>query len=377
MLNNLKDKVTVLYHGRCNDGMGAAIAIRNSLVTSDTKVRTFEHIFTPVYYGKEDDIQTDSRIIISVDYTPTENFIQEAIGRGIKVLILDHHKTGLEFLIENEHKELDGLYYYIDQSQCGAKLANNFNILDLVLTDMLTVSNSRKHIINNDTVYTNIIHELIIEEPNKSKFFDLLDTRDRWLLDDPQKKADADSLFFYLVHHNWSEMHPEEAIEFYLNVAKTHGDGSTDKALDYMIETGRLIYDVNIKEAEDQVAKAYKFTASDVNHKAINTAVSFNCTKPSDAGNIWCQMSKDIPALFVAVTIGIYDGKPSIGMSVRSNKMASAMNFCVNVNESGYATTGGGHQMASGCRLKIEDYSIEGILKDIVIKCINTTNVAV
>jgi len=109
---------TVLYHGNCYDGFGAAWAAKEFLGTEGV-------VYRPVNYGEPvpDIEKTASLFIIDFSY-PRDVLLNEVAALADKVVVLDHHKTAEEELKGLPSIEDGGaLQVHFDMKKSGAVLA--------------------------------------------------------------------------------------------------------------------------------------------------------------------------------------------------------------------------------------------------------------
>lgn len=90
----------VLYHGNCYDGFGAAYAAWKKFGDSAK--------YIAVSYGAPPPFMPDASEIYILDFSYDERTILE-LSKGVKVVILDHHKSAME--------NLKGLLYLQDCNQ--------------------------------------------------------------------------------------------------------------------------------------------------------------------------------------------------------------------------------------------------------------------
>lgn len=103
--------VVVLYHAGCPDGFGAAffawLAFKEQAV------------YIPCSYGsKVPNINTGTKTVYILDFSFPEDILDSWVSRGIKVILLDHHKSAQETI---GHLP----YCHFDMSKSGAMLSFN------------------------------------------------------------------------------------------------------------------------------------------------------------------------------------------------------------------------------------------------------------
>lgn len=98
-----------IYHGNCADGFGAAWAVRQALG---------EIQFHPGKY-QEPPPDVDGKDVVMVDFSYKRPVLLEMAARANSILILDHHKSAAEDLIELP----DNVQCTFDMERSGAMLA--------------------------------------------------------------------------------------------------------------------------------------------------------------------------------------------------------------------------------------------------------------
>jgi len=83
--------IYVLYHGQCYDGFGAAYAAWKKF--GDTAK------YIPVSYGYPPPEMPDAEEVYIVDFSYPQAVLQEMVDAGLRVTVLDHHKTAQETLL--------------------------------------------------------------------------------------------------------------------------------------------------------------------------------------------------------------------------------------------------------------------------------------
>lgn len=77
-------KVLCIYHGGCDDGFGAAWAVRQALGDN-------VEFHAGVYQGAPPEVT--GRDVVIVDFSYKRPVLEEMIGKAASLLVLDHHKT--------------------------------------------------------------------------------------------------------------------------------------------------------------------------------------------------------------------------------------------------------------------------------------------
>lgn len=112
----MTDRFLCIYHGNCDDGFGAAWAVRANLARVD---------FVAGQYGREPP-EVTGRDVILVDFSYKRPVLDQMAGTARSILVLDHHKTAQE--------DLSGLSPVIDrvdwqgQAEGGVRLMAQFDM---------------------------------------------------------------------------------------------------------------------------------------------------------------------------------------------------------------------------------------------------------
>jgi uncharacterized protein len=107
-----KLKKLCIYHGNCNDGFGAAWAVRHALGDD-------VNFFKGIHQQSPPDV--DGLDIILVDFSYKKNVLEEMLKTAASITILDHHISAEKDLADLlKTKKIDGVF---DISKSGAMLA--------------------------------------------------------------------------------------------------------------------------------------------------------------------------------------------------------------------------------------------------------------
>ena len=79
-----------IYHGNCADGFGAAWAVRKAIPTAEFYAATYQEP-PPDVTGKS---------VLMVDFSYKRNVLLDMAGKAESILILDHHKSAAEDLVD-------------------------------------------------------------------------------------------------------------------------------------------------------------------------------------------------------------------------------------------------------------------------------------
>lgn len=98
-----------IYHGNCADGFGAAWAVRKAIPEAD---------FFPGTYQEPPPDVTDKRVVM-VDFSYKRPVLLEMASQAESILILDHHKSAAEDLIDLP----ENVVAVFDMGRSGARMA--------------------------------------------------------------------------------------------------------------------------------------------------------------------------------------------------------------------------------------------------------------
>lgn len=107
-----KENILCIYHGNCADGFGAAWVVRRAY----KDLSTIE--FHPGVYQEPPPDVTDKHVIL-VDFSYKRPVLLEMAAKAIDILILDHHKTAVEDLVDLPAN----VYAVFDMHHSGIMLA--------------------------------------------------------------------------------------------------------------------------------------------------------------------------------------------------------------------------------------------------------------
>ena len=106
--------ITCIYHGNCADGFGAAWVVRKFFKENNLG----EIDFIPGHYGKAPP-DVAGKAVILVDYSYKRPVLLEMAKVAESILILDHHKTAVEDLVDLP----DNVQCTFDMNRSGAMMA--------------------------------------------------------------------------------------------------------------------------------------------------------------------------------------------------------------------------------------------------------------
>lgn len=394
--------VEVFYHKGCNDGTSAAIAAYQYLATKqptdmsvhetvknddDEIVAYATNLFVPQGHNDPINITYNTSDLWFVDFTPTYKELKRlgelVKGTDRKVVIFDHHETGIKELaqfLSEVPAGGDRFYYYMNKSLSGAECVNMLNMhnqetdldqhdntvyISKLCSDYIRSEVNMNHVTSETmfgegfkaslhwetvpglTLMTNM-HEPFIsekyedspyasllndEEPafdDEFNFLSLIATRDLWK---PKNKHLADCLSAILWHHEWNRMSVDKALGFI-----------TNNDLNDMIETGGVLVEDKRVTTLAIIDKSYGGNVDNT----VSLGVSFNPELPSSVGAYFCQEKHgNEPAVFVSVSY--LPNTQSVELSLRSNDKFQALWVVDTLKLSDIAVTGGGHKQACGC----------------------------
>jgi len=109
--------ILVIYHGNCDDGFGAALAIN----TADVNMLGAPVTFVAGEYHKPiDPAETAGHHVIFVDFSYKRAEIEAICAVAKSVIVIDHHKSAMDELMS---LEIENLTLKFDMSKSGAVMA--------------------------------------------------------------------------------------------------------------------------------------------------------------------------------------------------------------------------------------------------------------
>lgn len=103
-----KQKIVVIYHGKCPDGFGGAFAAWKKFGAKAAYLPAYDRSATPV--------PLKGKIVYLIDYTYDEPIIKKLIKDNIRVTAIDHHESQIGATKMTDH-------YLYDVKHSGAVLA--------------------------------------------------------------------------------------------------------------------------------------------------------------------------------------------------------------------------------------------------------------
>ena len=110
--------VLVIYHGNCDDGMGAALAVK----LADDMKSMHPAFVAGKYHEPIAPELASGAYVIFVDFAYKRHVMKEICARAHGVMVLDHHKSAMEDLAGLD-REMPNLVLRFDMSRSGAVLA--------------------------------------------------------------------------------------------------------------------------------------------------------------------------------------------------------------------------------------------------------------
>lgn len=344
----------VFYHKNCNDGMGAAVSMYD-IFHDEALYTSFSHndpIIPSLEVGD----------LWFVDLCPNKTQLKDLLsffaGTHRKVIVIDHHATSFDVItdaIKNGVRGIENLYYLLDNSESGATLASkltdrikyfheeinlngNVCLVSADLADRLKDGSETVtcKILTTDEPYMTNIDSDYMGDRNKNEFFDLLRVRDLWIDKDYNLKRKADCLSAILFHKGWAGRTVAEADAFY-----------RDNSLADLLAQGEILHESSRSTAIYNVSRAHK---TKIETNDLELAISFISSEPSLSGSYWCTEEQPLePAIYVSVSVNHESNE--IGLSVRSNALANALDLVEALKASNIGL-GGGHLRSCGLRSK-------------------------
>ena len=130
----MKHNISIIYHGNCPDGFGAALAARlHFKERSDYRQLKIHINYVKGKHGYPPPDCTDQKVYI-VDFSYSRDTLIKLCQQAHQVIIIDHHISALKDL-EGLDEELDNLELNFDMHRSGAVLSwhyfHNSDIPDL------------------------------------------------------------------------------------------------------------------------------------------------------------------------------------------------------------------------------------------------------
>lgn len=131
-------KVIVCYHYPCPDGIFAALAAYLHCLCGPDPDVDLKVIPLTVYGKVEERLKlanafTKEHTVYLVDFTGGADFIAAACQNALKVIVLDHHKSGQEDLAAPALANLANLETHFDMNRSGATIARDYFKLPTLL----------------------------------------------------------------------------------------------------------------------------------------------------------------------------------------------------------------------------------------------------
>lgn len=354
-----EDVYQVFYHSHCNDGMGAAVEYYNTY-----KAKSY---FRAIAYGTKIDkikMNDDVTKALFLDFCPSKELVEFLLNeKKLKtIFILDHHKTALETIKSyGELLDTGKIKYFVQQDQSGAMLSFNVDYDKFLTSDIIelkeddNLSTNMDYSFKEETCYCDSYYDTKtmsgkLRPSVVYNFYNLLDIRDRWVIDDVKEKERADALAFYLTAKEWYGLRVSEAAGLVIELTKA--------SLEAYIDTGYVLEEFNDIMSKDAIKGALKLRLETHNGINLNVAFSYTTIKISNAGFLWTLDNPGEKSLFVGVHINRND---TVSLSMRSDSTYSARAVAERLVEKGICYTGGGHDQAAGATMK---YPEDGLKLD-------------
>ena len=90
--------VTIIYHGNCPDGFGAAWVVRK-IMKDFPDVDPLMVVFHPAsHYEKPPCVK--GRNVLMLDFAYKKQIMEKVLTEAVNVVVIDHHKSAMEDLAE-------------------------------------------------------------------------------------------------------------------------------------------------------------------------------------------------------------------------------------------------------------------------------------
>lgn len=342
-------KRLVVYHSNCVDGVAAAVAHRigyerGQKTKKEEPNALTKNTYKSIGYGDLEDtekfnsIVEDYKVILFLDFCPTEDRLRKLIMEGREVTIYDHHKTGME-MIRKRFAFTDPSHnlrfiFSADNKLSGATLTWLIGMVGYSVQSRVPAARDIE--IHEHKFFTNVNLGFIKPETLEFKdpFYNLIGIRDVWDVSNPKLKERADCLSAYINHNGL------------LNFEKFYEFVKTEQWVFYgasIEDYGRTVLEFNDRSASNALKDAYKFTSTLPNGKELAVAIG-TCPSylGSQFGENWRQQNEGKDTIAIAVFINFKDDTITLGIrssGVEGLKLAQTFEG------------GGGHPHACGCRL--------------------------
>lgn len=301
-----------------------------------------------------------------LDFTPTEEILLQLAESVRRVIIIDHHATGVDMLNKlmkpfNEEESViqmpKNVFFITGPSDefSGAYLTDIFrNQFNLLVDGKQTEYGYTKRVfhklqgkIYDSEILTNVLE---LKNPNIpfSGIYELVRIRDTWDKRNPRLKERADALN-YACFHDGIPDNPE-----------VFNEKVTSDTLDSLTLKGKTIQEVHQRYCQNAIDSGYQITLDSETMDNIRLLVT-TCpaNQASLLGEMWYSKFPNEPAICVGLFYN--HDKNTVGFGMRSNEFFN----CRMIAE---ALGGGGHDRAAGGSLTdkilIEQYSGSMLAKD-------------
>jgi len=125
-MENIIEFDTIVYHTCCPDGVcGLWCAYKYKGNSEFEKIK--------MCAGKDPVFETYDKNIIFIDVCPSINFIKDNAELAKSIIIIDHHKSGLDMITKNKEllKEYTNVTFIFDMKRSGCQLAWDYFFPDI------------------------------------------------------------------------------------------------------------------------------------------------------------------------------------------------------------------------------------------------------
>lgn len=359
-------KKAVFYHAGCMDGTGAAAAHyfqveRRMRADPELDLRLelpeLEYEYVSINYGTnttdkfnallEDNLDFKPRVMYFLDFTPTREILIDLLESGKKVIIVDHHKTGIDAIqsLPDNLRYGENFAYVLSSTNdfSGASLTQT---VGYQLESILDRPGTNEDIVMHTIFEKHFITNRLFSEPlaTVSRLYQLIEVRDCWKTDHPTiSKQMADNFNAFARHNKLSNINHFVDFQRQLKraTALTSTPGNDDILIDKVCEEGKLISSIREELAKSFIHQGFIAEVNDIRVIIANVPGALS----SEFGEAWNSLEPDKKSIAIAVT---YDHKLEVAiLSIRSRNVNSRL------LAQAIHPNGGGHDNACGCNLDV------------------------
>jgi len=284
-------------------------------------------------------------LYILVDFSWSDDQIQQVVNRGDKICIIDHHKDRVE--IARSWIEKDLIYGLVSTDYCGA-------VLTAFAIEQLSRMQSGKHNLNMDMLAQNVFPEEGIRK--EYEFLRYVNSRDLWKKD----VEGTDEVVAYMMLQIQNSLTTTRLNEKRQPLDAVFKDFEKIRDWNSIIKQGKILLVQRKLIIQSEITKHFEFTFV-TQAKAETSGYYFKVpcvVLPREFRSDAAQALYEFLGVNIAanVTLRIESQTVVMDVSLRSTK-------AVDVNEIAKRFGGGGHPTAAGFeyRIPLENFKGRGI----------------